>query len=281
MKTTSQSLLSFEATCNDRPANRHIAAAGLLLGLLTISGTGFAALAPNPRSTIPIDPGSSTTPNQPGTTNLPPPKTPSAPTGAVATTDANGMQFSTELSGYEEVHFSGGGGIKGAPSEAMLRGAISTTATGKFAATLNPTGDIIDYELSYSGLESDVTQGHIHFGQRGSVGGIVVWLCQTAANPAPEPVRDEKITPLCPGARDGTVKGTITPEQVLEVSGQGIAAKEFDELVRALQSGTGYANVHSQTFPQGEIRGQIGLIDVTLPTGTSPTPPGGTSPMRR
>ncbi|HEX2228461.1 MAG TPA: CHRD domain-containing protein [Candidatus Binatia bacterium] len=182
---------------------------------------------------------------------------------------ATGTQFATELSGYNEVIFSGGGSEKAFPvPAATLRGAISTKATGKFSATLNTAGDIIDYELSYSGLEADVTQAHIHFGQRHTVGGIVVWLCQTAANPAPESVRDEKITPLCPGPRDGSVKGTITADQVLAVTGQGIAAREFDELVRALQNRAGYANVHTRDFPQGEIRGQIRVLDENVPTQT-------------
>jgi hypothetical protein len=61
------------------------------------------------------------------------------------------------------------------------------------------------------------------------------------------------------------VKGSITQDQVIEVTGQGIAAKEFDELVRALQNRVGYANVHTQTFPQGEIRGEIRAIDTTAP----------------
>jgi hypothetical protein len=38
---------------------------------------------------------------------------------------------------------------------------------------------------------------------------------------------------------------------------QGIAAGDFDELVRALRAGVTYANVHSQARPGGEIRGQL------------------------
>ncbi len=42
-----------------------------------------------------------------------------------------------------------------------------------------------------------------------------------------------------------TVSGTITPAEVLAQTAQGIAAGEFEELVRALQAGAAYANVHS------------------------------------
>ena len=157
-------------------------------------------------------------------------------------------KFSTRLSGFNEVHFSAG-------PPAALRGAISTKAKGSFQAKLRKGEDVIDYELSYEGLEGTVTQAHIHFGQRHTVGGIVVWLCQTAGTPAPAPVDPISITPLCPAS--GTVSGTITPAEVLAPTAQGIAAGEFEELVRALQAGAAYANVHSTLHTPGEIRGQI------------------------
>ena len=78
----------------------------------------------------------------------------------------------THLSGFNEVHF-----VAGPP--AALRGAVSTAASGKFVAEIDEQGQKIHYKLSYKNLEGEVTQGHIHFGQRHTVGGIVVWLCQT------------------------------------------------------------------------------------------------------
>jgi hypothetical protein len=156
--------------------------------------------------------------------------------------------FATRLSGFNEVHF-----ISGPP--AALRGAISTPAKGTFRAVIDDRNDIIHYELSYEDLTGAVTQGHIHFGQQHTVGGIVVWLCQTAGTPAPEAVA--ALTPECPGPFEGTVRGTITPQQVLEATGQGIVAGEFQELVDAIRAGATYANVHSATFTPGEVRGQI------------------------
>ena len=153
---------------------------------------------------------------------------------------------STRLSGYNEVHFIP------APTPA-LRGAISTQARGRFEASIE--GGLIRYELSYRDLEGDVTQAHIHFGQPHTVGGIVVWLCETDAVPHPV-VELRGVTPQCP--QEGTVRGTISPAQVLTATGQGLDAGEFDELVRAIRAGATYANVHSTLFPPGEIRGQIG-----------------------
>src|SRR5207247_7422903 len=89
----------------------------------------------------------------------------------------------------------------------------------------------------------------------GVAGGISVWLCQTAA-PFLDPAGLAK---TCP--QSGTVEGTITAANVIGPTGQGIAAGEFAELVRAIRGGVTYANVHSTKFPTGEIREQIKADD--------------------
>ena len=155
-------------------------------------------------------------------------------------------KFGARLSGYNEVHFSAG-------PPATLRGAVSTKAKGRFKAEINDKAQSIHYELSYDDLEGAVTQAHIHFGQHHSVGGIVVWLCQTAGTPAPSTVA--ALTPMCPVS--GTVTGSIGPSQVLAQTAQGIEAGAFDELVQAIRAGATYANVHSALHPPGEIRGQL------------------------
>jgi len=159
-------------------------------------------------------------------------------------------RFSTRLSSFNEVHFNAG-------PPATLRGAISSGAKGSFKATLDKVANVIHYELRFEGLESDVQQAHIHFGQRHTVGGIVIWLCETTAQPAPAAVA--ALTPDCftTNARANTVVGTIVPAQVLAQTAQGIDAGQFDEIVRAIRAGAAYANVHTATFTPGEIRGQI------------------------
>lgn len=68
---------------------------------------------------------------------------------------------------------------------------------------------------------------------------------------------------VCPERETANaITGTITAADVL--TGQGIAANEFAELVAALRSGAAYVNAHSWVggatpvgLPGGEIRGQI------------------------
>ena len=163
---------------------------------------------------------------------------------AIADNDRNdGNRFSAQLSSYNEVH--------SATATAAERGAISTNARGSFKAELDEGRRMIHYELSFEGLSDNVTQAHIHFGQRHTAGGIVVWLCQAVNR---SPVAN---TPECGGPRANTVTGTITPDQVITATGQGINAGEFDEVVRAIRAGATYANVHSVAFGPGEIRGRI------------------------
>ena len=151
-----------------------------------------------------------------------------AGTAAVA---GGGKQLKGALDGYEEVP------------------AVSTAAGGTFRAAVAPSGDGLSYRLEYSGLEGDVTQAHIHFGQRGVNGAVSVFLCSNLGNgPAG--------TQPCP-APPATVEGTITADDVIGPAAQGIAPGELDELMRAIRAGVTYANVHSSKFPGGEIRSQL------------------------
>jgi hypothetical protein len=85
---------------------------------------------------------------------------------------------------------------------------VSTTGRGEFTATIAPDGDVILYTETFSGLQGTVTQSHIHVGQLGVNGSIVIFLCQTAANPDPT-----GLAPQCP--QEGTVTGTITAANVI------------------------------------------------------------------
>jgi hypothetical protein len=150
--------------------------------------------------------------------------------------------FRATLNGFQEVLNPAG------------MGAVSTPATGQFEATLTNHDTALNYELSYEDLIGDVTQAHIHFGQPGTTGGIMVWLCQTAA-PFVDPTG---LAPQCPGPGDKPATGTITAANIIGgAAAQGILATEFDEAIAAMRNGAGYVNVHTTAFPPGEIRGNV------------------------
>lgn len=159
-------------------------------------------------------------------------------TAAVATAQGGFKVIKERLSGYQEVP------------------AVSTTGGGTFNAKISDDGAAIDWELSYSELEGAIQQAHIHVATAGVNGGISVFLCTNLGNgPAG--------TQPCP-APPATISGTITAADVspnipatLAARNQGINTGEIDELVAAMRAGATYVNVHSTTWPGGEVRSQI------------------------
>ncbi|HKF14378.1 MAG TPA: CHRD domain-containing protein [Gaiellaceae bacterium] len=140
-------------------------------------------------------------------------------------------------------------------SEGAVGGPVSSPASGSFEATIDDAAQEIQFTLSYSGLEGDVRQAHIHFGQRSVNAGISIWLCETAATEANRIAAGSPDVPTCP--QSGTVESTVGVNHVIGPAAQGIAPGEFAEIVRAIRAGRAYANVHTTKFPGGEIRGQI------------------------
>lgn len=146
-----------------------------------------------------------------------------------------GDTFGARLRGFEEVP------------------PISTTGQGFFLGSLNGPETALDYTLVYFAMQGTVTQAHIHIGQPGFNGGIVLFLCTNLAPPAGVPV-----PPPCPAGGGPTpifVTGTLTGANVITQTGQGIAAGEFSEVIDAMKAIVSYTNVHSDLFPGGEIRG--------------------------
>lgn len=158
----------------------------------------------------------------------------------VALAQGNFKQISEFLVGYQETP---------AP--------ISTGGNGQFEARISKDESQIEWQLSYADLEGAVQQAHVHFGTTGITGGITVFLCTNLGNgPAG--------TQPCP-APPATISGTIVAADVspnipatAAARAQGINTGEMDELISAIHAGATYVNVHSTTWPGGEIRSQIG-----------------------
>ncbi len=184
---------------------------------------------------------------------------------ALSASYACAEEFTANLTGFNEI-----GSIPttvtitaiGSPAPTSYTGAVLTDATGTLHLDLDQKAGTIAYTLTYTGpFTSDVQQAHIHFGKSRDSGGIIVWLCQTAAKPAPSSVA--AITPFCTitPSPTATVTGTIMAANVLPLAGQNVPAGVFDAITEAITSHTAYANIHTANFPGGEIRGQVHAVE--------------------
>ena len=131
--------------------------------------------------------------------------------------------------------------------------ALSSTGSGRFIAEIDAVNNVITYQLTYSGLEGNALQAHIHVAQTGVNGGVSAFLCSNLPSPPAG-------TPACP-VTAGTVTGIIQASSVVGPSAQGIAPGEFAKLVAALRAGVTYVNIHTSKFGPGELRGQIKVSD--------------------
>ena len=126
-----------------------------------------------------------------------------------------------------------------------------TDGLGAFQGILSPDGSTLTYTLLYFNLQGSITQSHIHVGNEGTNGGIVLFLCSNVGggvNP-----------PACPAssANPVVVSGTLTAADLQTVAGQGVTSDKFSDVIDAMRHGAAYVNVHSDSFPAGEIRGQL------------------------
>ena len=149
-----------------------------------------------------------------------------------AQSDGQANHFSTKLESYQEVP------------------AVSSPGVGTFKAHIDDNAQTISWELEFEGLDGDITMSHIHFGQPGVSGGVMIWICKTTQT-APAG------TATCPAGKAGQLSGTIAPADVAGPASQLVTSGEFDEAVAAIRAGMAYVNVHTTLVGSGEIRGQL------------------------
>lgn len=118
----------------------------------------------------------------------------------------------------------------------------NSTATGMFNMTYNASANDITYSLTYSGLTSASTMGHIHYGPPGETGAPLVSLFDFGMPPSQNMTSD-------------TMSGTLTIADFMPDSVDGIST--WADAIAAIQSGNTYVNIHSMDYPAGEIRGQL------------------------
>jgi len=126
--------------------------------------------------------------------------------------------------------------------------ANTSTGTGTFTATLDTSTNVFTYDVTFTGLSSTVTLGHIH----------APALTGANANPALNFDSNVPGNTFTKGATSGTAHGVVTLNAATTIT----ATINGDSLKKLLFAGQTYANIHTATagtagFPAGEIRGQI------------------------
>lgn len=113
---------------------------------------------------------------------------------------------------------------------------VATLAAGT-AEFRRVSADRLAYAVSVQDLRQ-VTEAHVHKGRRGQNGPIVAWLFG--------PSRGTDVSGLL-------ASGTIRSRDLVGP----LKGRRIRDLVRLMQTGQAYANVHTVQHPNGEIRGQI------------------------
>lgn len=115
-------------------------------------------------------------------------------------------------------------------------------ATGEAIFQLSKDGMELSYKLIVANI-NDVRMAHIHLAKEGFNGKIVTWLYPSF----PPAV-------VLPGTTNGILaQGVLTNANLIG----DLANKTILDLVAHLKAGNAYVNVHTNSFPGGEIRGQI------------------------
>jgi hypothetical protein len=118
----------------------------------------------------------------------------------------------------------------------------SSPGTGAFLATLDTVTNVFTYSVTFQGMTSNVTVGHIHG--------------PAAATANASPILNFGTLPgatFTTGATSGTAHGVTT----LNAANQLTATINGDSLKKLLLAGLTYANIHTSQNGGGEIRLQL------------------------
>ena len=139
--------------------------------------------------------------------------------------------------GFATSGFADGKSFKATLSGSQSVPAVKTVAKGDATLTLSKDGKVLSYMVTVSGIEN-VTAAHIHLGKKGKNGPPVALI-----------TNDKKT-----GKFSGTLaEGTITEKELMG----SLMGKSVKDLVEQIKKGNAYVNVHTDKYPDGEIRGQI------------------------
>lgn len=137
---------------------------------------------------------------------------------------ADDNKFSTPLTGMEEVP------------------PVNTNSTG--IALFELVKNNINFKVNVTNLDN-INAAHIHLGEFGQNGDIIFTLFKPA-------------TPI------DVLNGTLVEGKLTAVDLQGpLKGKTVNDLVQLINNTKTYVNIHTEQYPNGEIRGQITTVNAT------------------
>lgn len=140
------------------------------------------------------------------------------------TASSEDNKYSTPLTGMEEVP------------------PVNTTSTG--IALFEVVNNQIDFKVNVTNLDK-IKAAHIHLGEFGQNGEVIVTLLNSSV-----PV----------DVQNGTlVEGKITPTDLVGA----LQGKNINDLIQLFNNTRTYVNIHTEQYPNGEIRGEITTVNAT------------------
>jgi hypothetical protein len=137
---------------------------------------------------------------------------------------ADDNKFSTPLTGMEEVP------------------PVNTNSTG--IALFELVKNNINFKVNVTNLDN-INAAHIHLGEFGQNGDVIFTLFKPA-------------TPI------DVLNGTLVEGKVTSVDLEGpLQGKTINDLVQLINNTKTYVNIHTEQYPNGEIRGQITTVNAT------------------
>jgi hypothetical protein len=119
---------------------------------------------------------------------------------------------------------------------------VNTNSTG--IALFELLNNHLDFKVNVTNLEN-IKSAQIHLGEFGQNGEIIVSLLKS-------------LSPV--DVHNGTlVEGQVTPSELVGP----LKGKTINELVQLFNNTKTYVNIHTEQFPNGEIRGQITTVNTT------------------
>ncbi len=116
--------------------------------------------------------------------------------------------------------------------------AVKTAAKGEAIFKLSKDGKDLTFTVTVTDIEN-VTAAHIHGGKKGKNGAPVINLFTG-------PMKEGKFS-------GELATGTITDADLFG----SLQGKTVSDVVKMIKAGDFYVNVHTEKYPDGEIRGQI------------------------